>query len=125
MPHGVSHFFPCSGSFERPAGYSVEGVFDLYSHCLKNVDFSGPTYFAPLIKAVVEETKQAYRSNPDAYTVLLVITDGCIHDMPQTKDWIVEGSYLPLSIVIVGVGDADFSNMEELDSDDQVVAISN
>lgn len=89
---------------------------------MKNVELDGPTYFAPLIKAVVEETQNAYRLNPDSYTVLLILTDGCIHDMPQTKDWIVEGSYLPLSIIIIGIGDADFSNMEVLDSDNQVTS---
>lgn len=31
---------------------------------------------------------------------------------------IVESSNLPFSIIIIGIGDADFSNMEELDGDD-------
>lgn len=38
--------------------------------------------------------------------------------MQQTIDQIVRGSNLPLSIVIVGVGSADFSNMDVLDADD-------
>jgi hypothetical protein len=33
--------------------------------------------------------------------------------MKDTIDEIVRGSALPLSIVIVGVGSADFSNMDE------------
>ncbi len=37
--------------------------------------------------------------------------------MPKTIDQIVRGSELPLSIVIVGVGDADFESMETLDAD--------
>lgn len=41
-----------------------------------------------------------------------------ISDMARTVDKIVEASKLPLSIVIVGVGGADFSNMEVLDADD-------
>ena len=32
----------------------------------------------------------------------------------------VEGSSLPLSVIVIGVGNADFSQMEELDSDGQV-----
>mmetsp|Transcript_40731 Transcript_40731/g.35946 ORF Transcript_40731/g.35946 Transcript_40731/m.35946 type:complete len:174 (-) Transcript_40731:29-550(-) len=40
--------------------------------------------------------------------------------MPKTKDKIVEiaNSNLPLSIIIIGIGDADFSKMDELDGDD-------
>ena len=40
-----------------------------------------------------------------------VFQDGVISDMGRTVDRIVEASKLPLSIVIVGVGGADFSNM--------------
>lgn len=40
------------------------------------------------------------------------MTDGAIMDMASTKAAIVEASGLPLSILIVGVGDADFSAME-------------
>ena len=31
-----------------------------------------------------------------------------------------EASELPISIIIVGVGDADFSDMERLDADDKL-----
>jgi hypothetical protein len=37
--------------------------------------------------------------------------------MPKTKEIMVELSCLPCSVIIVGVGDADFSAMEELDGD--------
>ena len=51
------------------------------------------------------------------YSVLLILTDGEIHDMEQTKDLVVDASVLPLSIIIVGVGEADFTSMEILDGD--------
>jgi len=37
--------------------------------------------------------------------------------MADTIDQIVRGSENPLSIVIVGVGDADFTSMDILDAD--------
>ena len=37
--------------------------------------------------------------------------------MNQTVDKIIQASNLPLSIIIVGVGNADFSNMNTLDGD--------
>ena len=47
-----------------------------------------------------------------------MLTDGAITDMPQTKQAIIAASRLPLSIIIVGVGEANFDAMNELDSDD-------
>ena len=38
-------------------------------------------------------------------------------DVPKTYHEIVESSELPLSVIIIGVGDADFGTMEKLDAD--------
>ena len=51
------------------------------------------------------------------YQVLLILTDGEIHDMDRTVDLIVSNSNLPLSIIIVGIGNAEFTNMNILDGD--------
>ena len=51
------------------------------------------------------------------YTICLIITDGIITDFDATVDQIVGGSSLPLSIIIIGVGEADFDQMEALDGD--------
>ena len=32
---------------------------------------------------------------------------------------LVESSYLPISVIIIGIGNADFSNMDVLDADDE------
>jgi hypothetical protein len=42
-------------------------------------------------------------------------------DMAETKAAIVDLSSLPCSIIIVGVGNADFSSMDELDGDGSVL----
>jgi vacuolar-type H+-ATPase subunit F/Vma7 len=49
------------------------------------------------------------------YFVLLFITDGIINDLDATISEIIRASALPLSILIVGVGPADFSSMNTLD----------
>ena len=49
------------------------------------------------------------------YMILLIITDGAIHDMEETIRLIVNGADLPLSILSVGVGDSDFGNMNVID----------
>jgi len=53
------------------------------------------------------------------YNILLIITDGVINDMQRTCDAIVDATKLPLSIIIVGVGNANFDNMDTLDADDE------
>ena len=47
------------------------------------------------------------------------MTDGIINDLEHTIDEIVRGSKLPLSIIIVGIGDANFSEMDVLDADEK------
>ena len=51
------------------------------------------------------------------YNILLILTDGKIDDINETIDELVESSFLPLSVVIIGVGYADFSQMKILDAD--------
>ena len=54
--------------------------------------------------------------------MLLIITDGIITDLDATKQAVIRASVLPLSIIIVGVGSEDFSAMDELDSDDELLS---
>lgn len=54
---------------------------------------------------------------PQKYRVLLILTDGVVSDMPEACDAVVRASRLPLSIIIVGIGNADFSDMRELNGD--------
>ena len=49
----------------------------------------------------------------------MILTDGVISDMDDTVNAIVDASFLPMSIIIVGVGNADFADMEILDADKQ------
>ena len=83
------------------------------------IGLGGPTLFAPLLEQFLAYVKSL--SNTTTYQILLLLTDGTIHDMPRTKELIVQLSELPCSIIIVGVGNADFTAMEELDGDDGVL----
>lgn len=55
------------------------------------------------------------RKGGQAYTILLVLTDGVINDIEPTKQALYEASLTPLSVVIIGVGNADFGPMQFLD----------
>ena len=47
----------------------------------------------------------------------MILTDGEIHDMDKTVDLVINSSKLPYSIIIVGIGNAEFDNMNILDGD--------
>ena len=155
----------------------ILGVVEAYRRCLMSIQLHGPTNFAPVINHI--KRFAANYPNGDNYFILLILTDGAISDMRDTKEvciinkefkhkysylsklldlyevyfwnntvnskkrlfimnsfkefkelwWvniyhvfnctqaIIEASHLPVSIIIVGIGDADFSSMNELDGD--------
>lgn len=80
---------------------------------------SGPTVFAEVIQFAAAQAQSKQDANASigeqSYTILLILTDGAVSDMEQTKAAIRNASSAPLSIVIVGIGNADFSAMQFLD----------
>jgi len=75
----------------------------------------GPTYFQFIIKNIVDSIKKEMKDKSSRiYHVFLILTDGKIEDMNETKHILVEASKMPLSIIIVGIGNADFGKMTEL-----------
>ncbi|XP_060778103.1 copine-3 isoform X2 [Neoarius graeffei] len=115
----VSHEFPLNFNPSNPFCAGVEGMVEAYRLCLPQVKLYGPTNFAPIIRHVSNFARQVQQQNAASqYFVLLIITDGVITDMDQTRAAIVAASHLPMSIIIVGVGGADFTDMEILDGDD-------
>ena len=100
----------------------LEGVTYTYQNALNNSKLHGPTYFSKILKEVknmVESVKVSQDSQK--FFILVIITDGLINDMQKTIDEIVRGSGLPLAVIIVGVGDADFSGMDTLDADEEAL----
>lgn len=112
----VSHHFPLNGNPAHPYCNGVNDLLACYKSTLSKVVLYGPTNFAPVIESISEIAR--VNQTGMNYFILLIITDGIICDMHQTKKSIVKSSDLPLSIIIVGVGNADFRAMDELDSDD-------
>ena len=47
----------------------------------------------------------------------MILTDGLIDDLEKTIEELVESSFLPLSVIIIGIGTEDFSDMVALDAD--------
>ena len=115
----TSHCFPLNGNFDEPEISGVDGILKHYKHNLPHVHMAGPTFFSSIMDIFMDFAVEGRELR--TYYVLLILTDGEIHDMPETKRLIVEASKLPCSIIIVGVGNEDFDKMEELDSDEKIL----
>ncbi|CDW74967.1 copine viii [Stylonychia lemnae] len=116
----ASHCFAVNGDIFNPEVDGIEGVIEAYQHACKNIKLYGPTYFSEVLKMVVDvASNQQVSQENQQYFILLLITDGIINDIQKTIDEVVRGSNLPLSIIIVGVGNENFKSMDVLDADDE------
>jgi hypothetical protein len=113
----VSHCLPLTFDPTQPCVHGIEGILGLYRNALRVIGLAGPTLFAPVIDAATRCALASWAGSR-TYTVLLILTDGCINDMRDTIDGIVAATEAPLSIIIVGVGNANFDSMRQLDGDE-------
>jgi hypothetical protein len=117
----VQHCFPVYGGGFEVDG--VDGILQAYKDVVHNVMFSGPTLFAPLISTATQHAiERQCTQQHQTYDVLLILTDGVINDMDATKAALITASQHPISVIIVGVGAADFTDMNALDSDGKLLS---
>ena len=101
----------------------VTGLVEAYKETFEIPGFglSGPTNFEPMLRQALKCSLQN-ASHKQCYSVLVILTDGVITDFAQTVDMVFQiAETAPLSIIICGIGQANFSAMELLDGDDGVL----
>ena len=115
----TSHCFPLNDNEKSADVLGLEDLLETYKSKLETITLSGPTEISKIIKTVALNVKLETEkmSQKKKYNILLILTDGVICDREATIDSIVYASYLPISIVIVGLGSADFTDMRLLDGD--------
>eukprot|EP01041_Mallomonas_annulata_P002623 gene2623-5136_t len=106
----VNHCFPLTGNEYIPEVTGVTGVLNAYFNALNTIHMSGPTMYADIIKQAVKIAGTSVQS-----------ADYQIY-FDATVDAIIDASGFPLSILIVGIGTADFSSIRFLDSDNKKLA---
>jgi len=115
----VRHCFPLNGNPQDPEVHGIQGILQAYQNSLNNYRLSGPTLFSETIETATTMSLEPQTASSQHYTILLLITDGVLNDVQKTIDTIVAASNHPMSIIIVGVGNADFTTMDVLDADDE------
>jgi len=122
---GTSHCMSLTFDEAKAEVDGLEGVMKAYKNALQVVELSGPTLLQQIIEMASAIADMPVNRTEQTYTILLILTDGIINDMERTINSIVQAGKLPLSIIIVGVGSADFTNMDILDADDEPLKHSN
>lgn len=113
----VRHCFQCGPASEVDG---VEGILSAYRGVFATgLIMSGPTVFTEVIQTAAAHAisleDSARQKGGQSYTTLLILTDGSVSDVNATADALRQVSDAPLSVVIVGIGRADFSGMRFLD----------
>lgn len=112
----TQHCFPVYGGQSIVTG--TQGVIQAYHDAVTVVALSGPTNFQPLVDngGYLASAKGCTQEDQN-YLVMVILTDGIIDDKNETIQSIIRAANTPLSIIIVGIGNEDFSDMSHLDSD--------
>jgi hypothetical protein len=110
--------YPINCNLENPSIKFIDGVLQEYRNFITKIHLSGPTYFSPMINDLIFEVdKEIEEGKIYNYHIIMILTDGMIDDMSETKDSLVAASFLPISVIIIGIGNGDFSKMDVLDAD--------
>lgn len=101
----------------------VQGVLQAYKSVFSKglIMSQRPTDFTEVVRKSAEHAEKMQQEAMEdggrqAYTILLIVTDGSEVDTTATVETLREIKNAPLSVVIVGVGSADFSDLEYLDN---------
>ncbi|GKY97057.1 hypothetical protein MPSEU_000664300 [Mayamaea pseudoterrestris] len=116
----VRHCFQCGTEVEVEG---VQGIMDAYRGVFRTpLTMSFPTRFDAVIETAAayarHEQEVAEQEGKLSYTILLILTAGNVENVRETKQQLMEASEDPLSVVIVGIGEADFAGMQFLDDFD-------
>ena len=108
-------FFNINGTAD-PSIEGIDNIISEYKKTVDNVDFSGGTFFSPIIKEIKRKL-ETNKDNDFNYNILLIISDGLIDDINETIDSIIEASKFPISFIIIGIGDDVSNDMKRLNGE--------
>ena len=110
--------YPINNNINDPNINTIDNVLKEYRKFITTILLWGPTHFAPMINDLNRVAKNDLKNGLImGYNILMILTDGKIDDMDDTIYALVEASFLPISVIIVGIGNGDFGDMDILDAD--------
>jgi E3 ubiquitin-protein ligase RGLG len=109
---GSEHAINSGGVLKVKDCHGVEDLVGTYKESIGSQVLSGPTLFTSLIKYSIDKVESTGK-----YHILLIITDGDVHNIADHYKMLNLASHKALSIVCIGVGDGPFKTMESFDDD--------
>ena len=108
----ISSCFPLNGNGFQPEITGVQGVLEAYGKALRVIAPQGPMQLAPVIRAASDQVESYAFTGRQSFAVLLLLLGGCPSDMEVTLKTLREGSGMPFTVLMLGIGDADFSPLQ-------------
>ena len=113
----VYHCFQCGPDAEADG---ITGVLNAYKATFASgLVMSSPTDITEVLSSAAAFARSgqehAASEGKQKYSVLLILTDGSVSDIGSTIETLNLIADSPLSVVIVGIGNADFGEMQFLD----------
>jgi len=108
----LSLFSYHSGLMRQLEVDGLDGILSSYEATLKRMTPAEPRRFAQVIAQASRLASEYHKSLEHKYFVLVLLTNGVSDDMDQVVSEIIRASSLPLSVLFVGVGDADFGPLK-------------
>jgi len=111
----VSHCFNLNMNSKCANIESVEEIQSHYEKRLKSSRFSNPTYLQFVLKEVIALVKKLKTETKNQnYSILLILIDGVFDDFNEVRNLLVQASKLPMSVLIIGIGQTNFSRLDAL-----------
>ena len=107
----VRHIFQCGSGY----CHSVTEILEAYKSIFSlGFSMSGPTSFDKVMQATAvraKKSKEQQQRHNYQYHVLIIITDGTMSDVEETRRKLSIYQDLPMSVIFVGVGRADLRSL--------------
>jgi len=101
---------------EEKPNYNIDELIKDYKNFLEHSDIipEGEIILSPLIKQIIDDIYSSYK--PNNYNVLFILLSGEVDKKDQKSliNSLILSSHLPFSIIVIGVGNQDFSAVKEL-----------
>ncbi|KAI9184137.1 hypothetical protein H9P43_003190 [Blastocladiella emersonii ATCC 22665] len=110
--------FHASGDASSPYVTGKPEVLAAYRHAAKLASPLPTAHLAPIISKFSYTLETTRASSPLAYHILLILTQGAVADVDAIAAAVrhTAAANLPLSVVVVGVGNGEFADLQRLDA---------